>query len=368
MGFSVETPCVSVDTDIMERNIKRMAGVIRQYGVKLRPHVKTHKSVAIAKLQLEAGAAGITVAKVSEAEIMADHDIDDIFIAYPIIGENRIQRVLALNERLNKLIVGVDSLVGANALAKAAAESGQCVEVRMEVDTGLKRTGVPYEQAADLALEIVKLKGIRLTGIFTFRGLIYQGKATADFEKAGQEEGELMVALAEKLKEKGIEIEDVSVGSTPTAIPAAQIPGITEVRPGTYVFNDAYQLKAGTCCLADCAAKVLVTVVSTPAPDRAVIDGGCKTFATDIPPGKGPLFLEGFGKIVGDDCIVLERFSEEHGILTVKSEAKGLKVGDLLEIIPNHICPTINLHNRIYLTRNGQVVEEVPVNGRGMVY
>lgn len=365
--MELETPCVVVDEEIMMNNLRRMAAIAKKHGVKLRPHTKTHKNGEIAKAQLAEGADGITVAKVSEAEVMAAQGIQDIFIAYPIIGTNKIKRMLDLNEKC-RLVVGVDSLAGAQALSAAALARGQTVEVRLEVDTGLRRTGVPYDRAVALAAEMVKLPGIKLTGIFTFRGLICQGKPTADYEKAGLEEAQLMVDLSRKLQEAGMDIEDVSVGSTPTGAVAAQVPGITEIRPGTYVFYDAYQLAVGVCSPADVAARVLVTVVSTPARDLAVIDGGSKTFATDLAPGKGPVFLEGYGKVVGHEGLVLERFSEEHGILRIEPGAQELRIGDRLEIIPNHICPTINLHNKIYLRRQGKVVRELTVDGRGMVY
>jgi len=363
----VETPCVLIDLDIMNRNIDRMSAIAKRNGITVRPHTKTHKIPEIAKMQLASGAVGITVAKVSEAEVMAENGLKDIFIGYPVIGEAKIKRALALNRKIH-LIIGVDSLVGAKMLSDVAQHEGQTVEVRLEVDTGLKRTGIPYSEALSLAREIDQMKGLQLKGIFTFRGLIYKGEPTGDRVKAGHEEGELLVTLAEKLRAEGIDIKDVSLGSTPTSEFAAEIPGVTEIRPGTYVFNDAQEAKLGVCSLDDCAAKVLVTVISIPSKDLAILDGGSKTFATDVNPGVYPAFLEGYGNVELSDNLILERLNEEHGMLKVKQGAPELKVGDRVTVIPNHICSTVNLHNKVYFTQNNIVIREVVVAGRGKLY
>ena len=365
--MNIETPCLIIDYDIMKRNIEKMAQISKNSGCVLRPHTKTHKIPEIAKIQIEAGANGITAAKVSEAEVMADNGIKDIFIAYPVIGEMKIKRVLELNKKI-RLIVGVDSVEGAEALSSAALTAGQTIEVRLEVDTGLRRTGVTYEKAVDFAQVIDSYKGIRLTGIFTFKGLVFEGKGTLERERAGFEEGCLMVELAGRLREKGINIKDVSVGSTPTAIYAAQVKGVTEIRPGTYVFNDMMLVNMDVCSIDECAASILTTVVSCNANDYAVVDGGNKTFSTDAALGVFPHYLKGYGRTMQDDQLVLERLSEEHGIITLGEGAKTLKVGDTISIIPNHICTTVNLHDRAYFVKTGQVINEVSIKGRGRVY
>lgn len=362
-----ETPCLLVDLDKMALNIKRMTETAKKNGVALRPHSKTHKIPEIAAMQIEAGAAGINVAKVSEAEVMADGGIKDIFIAYPVIGESKIKRVLELNKRI-RLIAGVDSMVGAKMLSEAAGSAGQEVEVRLEVDTGLRRTGIPYPRAAELAVGIAGMKGLRLTGIYTFKGLVYQGKATVEREKAGFEEGRLMVALAEAMRREGIGIKDVSVGSTPTYEYASQVKGITEIRPGTCVFNDVMMASVGYCTYDECAATVLATVVSRPSGDLAVIDGGGKTFATDFAFNAPPYYLKSYGKVLDGDGLTLERLTEEHGMIKVGEGARELKIGERVRIIPNHICSTVNLHNKVYFVRNGEVIREVKVAGRGMLY
>jgi D-serine deaminase-like pyridoxal phosphate-dependent protein len=366
-ALSDQTPFVLIDVPGMDRNILEMAEIAEKNGVSLRPHVKTHKIPAIARKQVGAGAGGITVAKVSEAEIMADGGLDDIFIAYPVVTEAKIRRAMLLNERV-RLILGVDSLEGARTLSSVAEGEGAAVEVRLEVDTGLKRTGVRLREAVELAGGISKLGNLDLTGIYTYRGAVLEnGAPTLDLEKAGYQEGALMVSLANQMRERGIKLEDVSLGSTPTAKYAAEVEGVTEIRPGTYVFYDRMQAELGACSLADCAARVLATVVSRPTPDLAIIDGGSKTFATDVQPGKEPLGLEGFGHIIGHPTAVLERLSEEHGMLTL-DEADDLGVGETVEIVPNHVCSTVNLHDDVYLRSADDSIEKVRVAARGRVW
>src|SRR5918912_590839 len=193
----------------MRRNIEKMANVAEERGVKLRPHVKTHKIPSIAKEQLGAGAAGITVAKVSEAEIMADAGIQDIFIAYPIVTESKIKRVLSLSRKTN-ITVGVDRTEGARRLSKLAALEDDVLDVRLEVDTGLRRTGALFNEAVELAAEIESLENLNLTGIYTYRGAVLDdGSPTVDLERAGRLEGEFMVSVAEEIREVGVPVEDV---------------------------------------------------------------------------------------------------------------------------------------------------------------
>ncbi|MFC0471372.1 alanine racemase [Halalkalibacter kiskunsagensis] len=360
-----DTPAVLIDEAKMKRNINNMQATINQQQVRLRPHIKTHKIPSIANLQLQAGAIGITVAKVSEAEVMAAHGIKDIFIAYPIVTETKIRKMLELSKKI-RLIVGVDSLAGAKLVDRLAREEALTIEVRIEVDTGLRRTGVQYHDAPRLALEIARLESLNVTGIYTFRGALYQGKPTLDLEKAGQEEGQLMVELAKQLRDAGIEIQDVSVGSTPSADAVSKVQGITEVRPGTYIFYDRMQAAFNVCQLEDCAASVTCTVVSIPSNDLIVIDGGSKTFASDVQPAVAPLHLEGFGAVVNVPGAIFERMTEEHGMIKVPKTHR-LKVGDNVEIIPNHICSTVNLHNYVYLkTENGDL-KPLEVLARGKV-
>ncbi len=341
-----------------------MAGIARERGVQLRPHVKTHKIPAIAGEQMQAGATGITVAKVSEAVIMAENGIRDIFIAYPLVTDSKIERALRLNRR-TRLTVGVDSKEGARRLSKMAASDGRVLDVRLEVDTGLRRTGISLSGAVELASRIMSLENLNLSGIYTYRGAVMEGGSpTLDLKAAGLEEGQLMVSLADRIRERGIDIENVSLGSTPTAIFAGEVDGVTEIRPGTYVFYDRMQARLGACSLEECAATVTVTVVSRPSEDLVIIDGGSKTFATDVPPDKKPLNLKGFGHVVGHSDAVLERLTEEHGMLRVTGE-HDLGIGDTISVIPNHVCSTVNLHNEVSFVDESGTVEQVEVAARG---
>ncbi|MGG1520055.1 alanine racemase [Paenibacillus oryzisoli] len=365
--YPLETPCVLIDTEVMQRNITAMAAVAAKHGVKLRPHAKTHKLPSVALRQVAAGAVGVTVAKVSEAEVMAAGGVSSIFIAYPLVTPGKIERAARLSQQI-ELIVGVDSLAGAQLLEETAARLGATLQVRLEIDTGLRRTGVGFESALGIADGIARLPHLRLTGIYTFRGAVLSGKPTLDLEAAGFEEGTVMALLAKRLRAHGHAIADVSVGSTPTAAYAAAVDGVTEIRPGTYVYQDRMQAKFGVCGLDDCAGSVLVTVVSRPAADLAIVDGGSKTFATDVQPGTQPLQLAGFGHVVGLPDAVLARMNEEHGMLELGPDAQAadLKVGDQLRIIPNHICSTVNLHNGVVMVQ-GDKFERVPVSARGML-
>ncbi|MBO9606042.1 MAG: alanine racemase [Paenibacillaceae bacterium] len=363
-----ETPCVVIDVERLERNIKEMAALAARSGVTLRPHAKTHKMPSVARMQLEAGAVGITVAKVSEAEVMAEHGIADIFIAYPLVTRTKIERAIRIARSI-ALTLAVDSARGAMLLSEMAVAHDIELKVRLEIDTGLRRTGVPYDDALDLAKLIAAMPGLRLNGIYTFRGAVLDGKPTLDLERAGREEGRIMAELADLMREAGIPIVDVSVGSTPTAAYAAGVRGVTEIRPGTYVFQDRMQARFGVCGLHDCAGTVRVTVVSRPTPELAIVDGGSKTFATDVQPNTEPLRLEGFGHVAELEDAVLERLTEEHGMLRLgpAAQAADLRIGDTLHIVPNHICSTVNLHNRVAFRHADGSVEVVPVAARGML-
>jgi D-serine deaminase-like pyridoxal phosphate-dependent protein len=364
-GGPEDTPYLLIDGAKMARNILKMANVAKGSGVALRPHVKTHKIPDIAKDQLEAGATGITVAKLSEAEVMADAGIEDIFIAYPLVTDAKIRRAVRLGKRV-RLVVGVDSLEGARRLSAGAMAEDHALEVRLEVDTGLRRTGVPYNEAVEFAHQIEPLGNLNLIGIYTYRGAVLGGLRTLELEKAGLEEGRLMISLAHRMREQGIRVDDVSLGSTPTVEYVAQVEGVTEIRPGTYVFYDRMQAHLGACSLDECAATVVCTVVSRPSEDLAVVDGGSKTFATDVAPDAEPLNLKGFGHVVGYPGMVLERLTEEHGMLALDRNC-DLAVGDTLQVIPNHICSTVNLHDEVYLVDENATVQELRVAARGKV-
>jgi D-serine deaminase-like pyridoxal phosphate-dependent protein len=373
----IETPCLVVDVEIARKNIERMQKSCNELGVRLRPHIKTHKMPLFAEMQLAAGAAGITCAKVSEAEIMTTSTIvaqhpDGIFIAYPLIGDFRIRRAIALQKKVRRLILAVDSIPGATALNEAALAAGVKFEVRMELDTGAKRTGVLADHATDLALAISALPGLKLTGIYTFKSLNLHGEKTADNAAAGKEEGDLIGAAVQAIAAKGISLEDISGGSSPTGLDVARSGKVNEIRPGTYIFNDIMLCKEGVSRPGDIAVKYYATVVSTPEPGYAVLDGGTKCFPTDQALNAGGLFtydsyalpLNADGTLNSD--LKLDRMNEEHGIIRSLKGNTGLSVGQTLCLYPIHVCTAINMHNTVYLLENGALCQET-VAARGML-
>lgn len=362
---SLETPCLVIDMQAVRANLQSMQRAVSAAGCRLRPHIKTHKMPLFARMQIEAGACGITCAKVSEAEVMADGGLRDIFIAYPMVGEHRIRRAAALARRVDRLILAVDSSESADALSKAAVRENTGFEVRLEIDTGAGRTGVPLERAVDLAAQIHAMPGLRLTGIYTFKSLVYQGAPTADIELAAREEGELMAEAARRIREAGVPIEDISAGSSPTGEAVARTGLVNEVRPGTYIFKDQMLCREGVARPEEIAVRYAATVVSAQHAEYAVLDGGCKFFATDVVPDAAPHFYHGYAAVDGRPELCLSRMNEEHGILTAESGATGLHVGDVLLLTPIHVCTAVNQQNAVWLLDNGTLTR-VPVKARGM--
>lgn len=362
--YELDTPVAVVDLDIMEKNIYDMARFAKSVGVQLRPHIKTHKVPEITALQLEAGALGITCAKLGEAEVMLDAiAVDDIFIANQIVGGYKIQRLFRLlgNILVSRLIVAVDSLEVAQPISDMAIQKRTKIPVLIEIDVGLKRTGVPYgEPAVKLAQELSKLDGLELVGIYTHEGHVYGAKNPEQLREISLESGTMMVETADMLRKSGFNVQIVSVGSTPSAKITCTIPGITEIRPGTYVFNDYYQIKLGVVKEEDCAFTILATVISTPERGRAVIDAGTKSFTSEKCSDFGV-----YGLIKNMPYVRLVRAYEEHGILEIDTSNGNLKVGDKLEIIPNHVCPVVNLFDELIGIRNDVVETTWKVAARG---
>lgn len=356
----LDTPAMLVDLDKMEQNIKSWQAEIGSHNVKLRPHVKTHKVPDIAKLQLEAGASGITVAKVAEAEVFAAQGIKDIFIAFPIIGAAKWKRVAAL-ARDCQLIVGVDSEIGARGLNGSAREADLILKIRVEIDGGLNRSGVAPGDALELCRIIQSLPNLELDGIFGFRSIFFAAASGRTPEEIGLEEGKFFVDIAEQLCSSGIPIRNVSIGSTPTAKFAARVAGVTEVRPGTYIFGDYMMAQLGAVEYENVALSILCTVISRSRSGTVTIDGGSKTFCGDVIPSK--LNLKGYAKAVNVDAY-LESMSEEHGVVKL-AEGVKLEVGDRLVFYPIHACTTVNLSEELIGIRNAQVEKVWQVLARG---
>ena len=250
-------------------------------------------------------------------------------------------------------------------LSDAAQAEGLCLEVRLEIDTGAGRTGVPLEHAAALAQRIAAMPGLRLTGIYTFKGLIYQGAPTQDNILAAKEEGEMMAEAARSIRAAGVAIQDVSAGSSPTGVAVAQTGLVTEVRPGTYIFKDQMLCGEHVAEPEQIAVRYAATVVSVQHGEYAVLDGGSKTFATDIPLNAPPFYYPGYAAVEGRPDLCLSRMNEEHGILTAACGQTKLKVGDVLTLVPIHVCTAVNQQNAVYLLENGHLTRH-PVDARGM--
>lgn len=359
----LETPCIVIDTVQAEKNIREMQDAVEKYCM-LRPHIKTHKMEYFLKRQLEAGANGISCAKISEAEIMAKCGAKDIFIAYPMVGDFRIKRALKLNKEVERLILAVDSKEAAYNLNKMASDEKEILEIRMEIDTGVGRTGISADAAIDLAEYISTLSNLRLTGIYTFKSLVYKGLPTVDKYEASKEEALMMDELCNKLKNKGFDLE-ISAGSTPTGFEVARTGKIDEVRPGTYVFYDYMMHKEGACEKNQIACRFYATIISVHE-NYAVIDGGTKTFPMDIILDEAPYFYESYAIVEGNEDLKLRRMYEEHGIITSSGSSINLKVGDKISLIPIHICTAINMQNHVYLYDGKNVMKE-PVLARGML-
>jgi len=359
----LDTPALVLDLDKMEANIKEMAGIAREAGVKLRPHIKTHKSPYLARLQLEAGASGITAAKLGEAEVMAGAGITDIRIAYPICGEIKLARLRRLTENAT-VSCSLDSMEVARGISSVGQEMNRHFPVLLEINTGMDRCGaLPGEEALVLSRKIAALPGLDLVGILTHEGhLLSTERSLASLRQRAIEVAEKMVMTADLLRSNGIDIREISIGSTPAVRYNAGVPGITEIRPGTYIFNDLNEMMSGVATEDTCAVTVLVTVVSIPGDDRAIIDGGSKTFSSDT---LAQHEKAGFGHIKGHPDIVLDHMNEEHGYLKLSDARRKLEIGQRLEIIPNHICPIPNLADKFYGVRRGVLAKEIPILARG---
>jgi D-serine deaminase-like pyridoxal phosphate-dependent protein len=356
----LSTPAVVVDLDVLERNISRMAARARDAGVRLRPHAKTHKCPEIGRMQRAAGAWGLSLAKVGEAEVFVDAGFDDLFVAYPVVGADKGRRLLQLTDRA-RLAVGVDSVEGARTLAEPFHSAGRTLEVVLKVDVGYGRVGVPPERAVELARRVAELPGLRLRGVFTHAGHGYLAETRAGVDEIARLEGERLAEAAALLRGAGLPVDEVSVGSTPTAAVAMRVRGVTECRPGNYVFHDASQVALGTCAVEDCALTIVATVVSVPAPDRAVVDAGSKTLSSDpLRPRPG-----GHGRLLGRESRI-EKLSEEHGVVAV-APGEAFHVGERVRILPNHACVVANLHDSLVGVSGDRVETILQVAARGRV-
>src|ERR1700731_2835927 len=342
------TPVAVIDMDRVERNIARVQAACDAAGVANRPHIKTHKSPWLAKLQVAAGAHGITCQKLGEAEVMAEAGIDDILISYNLIGEEKMARLGALQTKANMTVAADNSTVIAG-LPQAASVSGRPLSVVVECDTGRKRAGVetPAEAIA-LAREIAASKGLVFGGFMLYPTETGWAEAQKFYDEA----------LA-GVRAHGLEAAMVSTGGTPNLKNLGKLKGATEHRPGTYIYNDRMQIAAGVATLDDCALHVYATVVSRAGPERGIIDAGSKTLTSDTGG------LDGHGLILEHPQAKIARFAEEHGFLDLTRSNTRPQVGDVVRIVPNHVCVVVNMMDEVVMVRGEEIIGTLPVAARG---
>lgn len=359
------TPSLIVDAAIVESNLKRMQSYCNAHHLQLRPHTKTHKSVEMARRQIAHGATGLTAAKVGEGECMlaAHHDL---FLAYPAIGRNRLERLGELAarcvERGGSLSVGIDSQTAAEFLADTAQRRGVPIAVLVDLDVGFHRTGIESsQQGIELCRQVASTKGLNFQGVMCFPGHILP---QAD-DAAWANYSERLANVVDALRADGIDVQRVSGGSTPTAVESHRNPYLNEIRPGTYIYNDLNEVALGVATLEDCAARIVATIVSTPTSSKFILDAGSKTLSSDrncVDPDGG------FGRVLEFPSGKISRLSEEHGEVTLPDDYSGPRpqIGQRVSVIPNHICVCVNLQNSFFLAENGRLTEH-RVDARGLL-
>jgi len=341
----LETPVPIIDLGRVERNLSRMQAYADRHGLALRPHIKTHKLPRFAQQQVALGAVGITCQKLGEAEVMADAGLDDILISYPLIGADKARRLAALARRAT-MGVAIDNPLALETVALAGQEAGRPIRVLVEFDSGMKRTGVTsVEEALALIAQVKAADGLRFDGLMTYPS----SAATASFVHA--------------VKAVGVALPVVSGGGTPHAAHEHEIVGVTEMRVGTYIYNDRTLVELGAAGLEDCALHVHATVVSRPTEDRAILDCGSKTLSSDLVPRGASA---GYGLLVDYPDAVIERLSEEHGMVDLSGSRSKPALGERVRILPNHVCVVTNLHDEVVASRDGLVEGIWPVAARGL--
>ncbi|MBC2885652.1 D-TA family PLP-dependent enzyme [Ochrobactrum sp. CM-21-5] len=342
----VDTPAILIDIDRVQANLAKAQAHADSLGVKLRPHIKTHKLPMFALKQIEAGAAGITCQKLGEAEVMADAGLTDIFLPYNIIGQQKLDRLHVLHQRI-ALSVTVDNTTSLDGLARRFTDAGRPLKVLVECDTGMGRCGVQTPaEALELAQIINRSEGLRFGGLMTYPAA---GKP--------DEAEEWLYDARELLAANGIKCETISSGGTPDMWRKPVRNVVTEYRPGTYIYFDRSQVARGAATLDDCALTVLTTVVSHPTADRAIIDAGSKALSTET------LGLPDFGELMGRSDARVTGLSEEHG--TIRGDLAGLRVGERVRVVPDHVCIVSNLFDEVNLVSGEAVIDIVPVAARG---
>lgn len=358
--LKLDTPALLLDLDLLEKNLGEISFIASSNNISWRPHIKTHKSVQIAKMQLERGACGITVAKLEEAEVMAAAGIVDILIAYPLSSKQKLERLRTLTDHA-KITIAIDSLEQAK-IVDEAFYGASPITGWIKVNSGLNRCGVEVKEVLELATEITRLSNIHLTGIFTHAGHSYAATSLEQIKSIAKCEAQTVLDSATLCEQAGIPIKHRSIGSTPTFRYGATIDGITEIRPGNAAFYDMCQVGLSVATVSQCALTVLTSVASVKK-DRIIFDTGSKALALDQG-AHGNKSVVGFGSVIGHPEVTIERLSEEHGVATL-SETSTLALTDKVQIIPNHACVVANLFDEYNVHRSGVIVDTWPVDARG---
>ncbi|QIG47683.1 D-TA family PLP-dependent enzyme [Nordella sp. HKS 07] len=346
----LETPTPIIDIDVVDRNLKRWQERCDKLGIANRPHIKTHKLAPLAKYQMALGAKGITVQKLGEAEVMADAGIRDMLLTFNVVGAHKLKRLADLARRTDISVVADNETV-VEGLGRAGVAAGRDIAVLVECDTGAKRNGVQSpEAAAALAKVIDRTKGVSYGGLMTYAAPAMRIETEA-----------FLTAARDRVAEAGLETRVITSGGSPDMWKDEGLGIVSEYRVGTYVYFDRSLVERGTCAFDDCALGVLATVVSRPTDERALVDAGSKSLTSDL------LGLKGYGVVhaMGDAQIYM--MSEEHGFLDISGAAMKPKVGDLVRITPNHVCPVTNLFDRVVFVRGTEVLGAVKVDARGTV-
>jgi D-serine deaminase-like pyridoxal phosphate-dependent protein len=367
---ALSTPQVLIDRKRVRQNIDRVQALAESAGARLRPHSKTHKSPTIAQWQIARGAAGICCAKIGEAEVFAEAGITDIRLPYPVNPVNA-PRLLPLMDRAIISII-VDHLDVARGWSAAMQRAGRTLDVLVKIDVGFHRCGVDPERSD--ALEFIRtisaLPNLRLLGLLSHAGQAYHACSEDELSAIAEREAAILNGLSARARESGISLEERSVGATPTLRYSVRQKGLTELRPGNYVYFDRTQTSLGSARLEDCALTVLATVVSKPAPDRIILDSGSKTLTNDQ--ARGIAKAAGYGAVLApdglavDETLTIERLSEEHAIVKVAGHTV-LAPGDRVRVLPNHSCVVSNLVDAVQLVDGEEVVETLPVAARGRI-
>ena len=354
MALALPTPSLVVDLDVLEGNLDAMASLARTRSVVLRPHAKTHKSVDLARLQQDAGATGLTVATVGEAEVFAAAGFADLFIAYPLwVDPEKGRRLRGLLDTVERLTIGVDSVEAGHALAAQLGDRRRDVEVLVEVDSGHHRSGLPPEEAGVLADQLVH-GGLQVSGVFTFPGHAYSPDGRHD---ASRQEADALATASAAVRAVGLDVPVVSGGSTPTAADVAA-GSMTEMRPGVYVFGDAQQWELGSTTPDRIALTCWATVVSH-AGGRVVLDAGSKVLGADRAP-----WATGHGRLLDHPDARIVLLSEHHAVVAWDRTTRP-SLGSHVRVVPNHVCNAVNLVDSLTVVRSGRLVATWPVSARG---